>query len=153
MLDKPDDAVMTLQRNPKYSSRSLDAMVAIAESAKSRSFASFKKAFEDYPFELVQDSVVKRHFDYLYKTMIEKDLSRVVQPYSVMKISQAAEKIKLPGEEVTQHPIRMIQDGKITGLIDHVAGTLEMVEISKKVPAAKLVLDAIRELADLETLL
>jgi hypothetical protein len=43
MLDKPDDAVMTLQRNPKYSNRSLDAMVAIAESAKSRSFADFKK--------------------------------------------------------------------------------------------------------------
>lgn len=73
------------------------------------------QAFEDYPFELVQDPVVKRHFDYLYKTMIEKDLSRVVQPYSVMKISQAAEKIKLPIEEVTQHLIRMIQDGKISG--------------------------------------
>lgn len=43
MLDKPDDAVMTLKRNPKYNNRSLDAMVAIAESAKSRSFASFKK--------------------------------------------------------------------------------------------------------------
>jgi len=153
MLDKPDDAVMTLQRNPKYSSRSLDAMVAIAESAKSRSFASFKKAFEDYPFELVQDSVVKRHFDYLYKTMIEKDLSRVVQPYSEVKISYVAGRIKLPVEEVVLHLVEMIQVGKISGLIDHVAGTLEMVEVSKKVPVSKLVLDAIRELADLETLL
>jgi len=58
---------------------------------------------------------VKRHFDHLYKTMIEKDLSRVVQPYSVVKISQVAEKIKLPEEEVKQHLTRMIQDGKISG--------------------------------------
>jgi len=43
MLDKPDEAVMTLQRNPKYNNRSLDAMIAIAESAKSRSFENFKK--------------------------------------------------------------------------------------------------------------
>jgi len=153
MLDKPDDAVMTLKRNPKYSNRSLDAMVAIAESVSSRSFASFKKAFEDYPLELVQDPVVKRHFDYLYKTLIEKNLSRVVQPYSVMKISQAAGKIKLPVEEVEQHLTRMIQDGVISGFIDRVDGTLGMVDVSKKVPVSKLVLDAIRELADLETLL
>jgi len=37
--------------------------------------------------------------------------------------------------------------------MDYVAGTLEMVEIPKKVPVAKLVLDAIKELTDLETLL
>jgi hypothetical protein len=45
MLDKPDDAVRTLQRNSKYAGRDLDAMIAIADAANRRSFSSFNKVW------------------------------------------------------------------------------------------------------------
>src|SRR5687767_4477206 len=72
------------------------------------------QTFIDYG-ELEQDLVVKRHFEHLYKTMIEKDWSRVVQPYSLVKIEYVAGKIKMPVSEVEQHLVEMIDSGKLSG--------------------------------------
>ncbi len=59
--------------------------------------------------------MVKQHFSHLYATMIEKDLSRVVQPYSVVKLSYVAGKIAMDVLTVKQHLAEMIADGKLRG--------------------------------------
>uniref|UniRef100_A0A7E4WBX9 PCI domain-containing protein n=1 Tax=Panagrellus redivivus TaxID=6233 RepID=A0A7E4WBX9_PANRE len=97
------DEVKTLMMHKtamKYSSTELDAMVAISEAAKKRSMSDFNAAFGRFRDELQCDSVIRKHFNALSSTMLEKDLCRLVEPYSQVQISHIAKCIGMDVDKV-----------------------------------------------------
>ncbi|KAE9412232.1 hypothetical protein Angca_003871, partial [Angiostrongylus cantonensis] len=92
MMDVPDDVDKLLLSKlvSKYSGSDLEAVRAIAAAVKARSLADFNAAFDAYPQELQNDPVVREHFNFLSERMLEKDLNRIIQPYSCVEIDHIA---------------------------------------------------------------
>uniref|UniRef100_A0A914RAU3 PCI domain-containing protein n=1 Tax=Parascaris equorum TaxID=6256 RepID=A0A914RAU3_PAREQ len=90
-------------------------MRAIAEAAKKRSLADFNAAFGRYRDELQCDAVVKKHFNSLSDSMLEKDLCRIIEPYSYVQISHIAAEIGLDKDKVEKKLSQMILDKKFSG--------------------------------------
>ena len=96
----------------KYSGRSeLIAMSAIASAAKKRSLSDFNTAFGRYRDELQHDAVIKvllymittlfglshfqMHFRSLSEGMLEKELQRLLEPFSCVEITHVAKLIDM----------------------------------------------------------
>ncbi|KAI1727835.1 putative 26S proteasome regulatory subunit rpn-6.1 [Ditylenchus destructor] len=90
MLDHPDEVntILAHKHATKYSGPNIDAMRAVAVAAKKRSLADFNRAFGNYCDELQRDPVVKKHFNSLSDSMLEKDLCRIIEPYSHDKVEK-----------------------------------------------------------------
>jgi 26S proteasome regulatory subunit N6 len=61
------------------------------------------------------DPVVKKHFNSLSDTMLEKDLCRLIEPYSRVQIGHIAQQIGLIEEKVEKKLSQMILDKKFSG--------------------------------------
>jgi 26S proteasome regulatory subunit N6 len=113
----------------KYNSTQLDAMVAIAEAAKNRSMSEFNTAFGRFREELQCDAVVRKHFKSLSSTMLEKDLCRLVEPYSQVQISHIAKTIGMDIDKVERKLSQMILDKKFSGCLHQGDGLLVVFEL------------------------
>jgi 26S proteasome regulatory subunit N6 len=86
-------------------------MRAIARAHQERNLADFEKALRDYkdglskdvqPFdkcwlfvtELSSDPTIRSHLAALYDTLLEQNLLRIVEPYSVVEIEYVAQQVK-----------------------------------------------------------
>ena len=117
MLGNYDEvkALLMHKNTMKYSSPEIDAMIAISKAAKNRSLAEFNDAFEKFGDKLKTDVVIRKHFNALNSTMLEKDLCRVVKSYSHVEISHLAQTIGMTCEKVEKKLSQMILDRKLTG--------------------------------------
>ena len=60
----------------RHAGPELEAMKAVALSAKNRSLSDFQKAVKTYRVELEEDMIVSKHLDSLYNSMLEQNLCR-----------------------------------------------------------------------------
>lgn len=65
-------------------------MRAVARAHQNRNLAEFEKALKDYKLELSSDQTIRSHLAALYDTLLEQNLLRIVEPYSVVEISHVA---------------------------------------------------------------
>lgn len=126
MLDASDEvaSITTGKLALKYSGSDLQAMQAIANAANKRSLADFNLAFGRHRAELQCDAVVKAHFHTLSDGMLEKDLTRIIEPYSRVQIDSVAKQIDMDRAKVEKKLAQMILDKKISGTLDQGAGIL-----------------------------
>merc|ERR1711935_524882 len=69
------------------------------------------------------------HLEFLREQLLESNLIRIVEPYSVVEISYVAGKIGIMGEkEVEKKLSQMILDGKLRGILDQGKGRLVVYE-------------------------
>lgn len=61
-------------------------MKAIAQASHKRSLADFQEALKEYHKELEEDVIVKAHLGTLYDTMLEQNLCRIIEPYSLVQV-------------------------------------------------------------------
>jgi 26S proteasome regulatory subunit N6 len=57
-------------------------MKEVAKANKEKNLLMFEKCKEIYYKELLEDPVIKRHFNYLYNSLIEENLKKIIHPYS-----------------------------------------------------------------------
>lgn len=147
MLDAPDevDTILSHKLTLKYTCKEIEAMKAVASAAKRRSLAEFNeasfrfckikiaelesstffmflkthifKAFNRYADQLKRDCVIDQHVKSLSNTMLEKDLCRVIEPYSFVEISHIAKTVGLDQSIVEKKLAQMVLDKKISGFL------------------------------------
>ncbi|TKR64716.1 hypothetical protein L596_025206 [Steinernema carpocapsae] len=132
MLDAPEEVQTLLSQKLalKYNGADLEAMCAIAAAAKKRSLSEFNEAFQKYETELKEDSVVRKHFNSLNDSMLEKDLCRIIEPYSYVQIAHIATKIGLSQDKVEKKLSQMILDQKFSGSLHQGDGMLIVYDVA-----------------------
>ncbi|KAL1237650.1 putative 26S proteasome regulatory subunit rpn-6.1 [Trichinella nelsoni] len=148
MLNLPDDVHILVQGKlgMKHAGRQLEAMKAVATASKERSLSDFKEACGKFNEELQSDRVVKSHFQSLYDSMLEKNLCRIIDPYSRLEISFIAKQIGLPQQQVEKKLSQMILDKVLYGILDQGEGILETFEVDEEDEAYALAIEAVHGL-------
>merc|ERR1719293_390553 len=126
MLNLPDEVTNLVSGKLalRHSGPELEAMKAVALSAKNRSLADFQKAVKTFKTQLEDDLIVGKHLDSLYSSMLEQNLCRIIEPYSKVQVDYVASKIGLPKAEVEKKLSQMILDKKFLGILDQETGVL-----------------------------
>jgi 26S proteasome regulatory subunit N6 len=83
---------------------------------------------QTYSEELMDDPVIKRHFNLLYNSLLERNLLKIIRPYSEVQIDYVATQICLPLQQVQQKLSEMILDEMIDGTLDQGRGCLIVFE-------------------------
>jgi len=130
MLHTPEDvtAITNGKTAMRYLGSEVDAMRSVAKAAKNRSLKEFETAVKNYPKELENDPIVRSHLSDLYDSLLESNLIRIIEPFSVVEIAHVAELIDLPIQKVETKISQMILDKKFQGVLDQGVGRLVVFE-------------------------
>merc|ERR1712223_1656430 len=95
MLNLPDEVTNLVSGKLalKHAGPELEAMKAVALSAKNRSLSDFQAALKTFKDQLEDDLIVSKHLDSLYNKMLEQNLCRIIEPYSKVQVDYVAGKI------------------------------------------------------------
>ncbi|KDR68658.1 hypothetical protein GALMADRAFT_256431 [Galerina marginata CBS 339.88] len=127
MLNLPEDvnSLLTIKLALKYANmRDVESMRAIARAHQNRNLADFEKALRDYKDELSSDPTIRSHLAALYDTLLEQNLLRIVEPYSVVEIEYVAETVGQERQAVETKLSQMILDKVFYGVLDQGRGCL-----------------------------
>lgn len=126
MLNLIDDVkqILSSKYASKYNSKDIDAMKAISKAYSNRSLKEFEEALQLYGKELSADAIIKSHFNALYDTLLEQNLVKVIEPFSVVEIEHVAQIIGLDVKQVEGKLSQMILDQVFYGVLDQGNGWL-----------------------------
>lgn len=135
----------------QYSGVQLEAMRAVAKAYKARSIEQFEAALVGYPTELVEDPLISRHLKDLNESLLEQNLCRIIEPFSVVEIDHVATLINLPVARVESKLGQMILDGTIKATLNQGKGQLivfDDVEVQGTYDAALKAVDSMGGVLD-----
>ncbi|KAI0636483.1 PCI-domain-containing protein [Trametes polyzona] len=131
MLNLPEDvtSLLSIKLASKYAQlRDVESMRAIARAHQKRNLADFEKALKDYQQELSSDTTIRTHLSALYDTLLEQNLLRIVEPYSVVEIEYIAQQVGQGRQAVELKLSQMILDKVFHGVLDQGRGCLLIFE-------------------------
>ncbi|KAJ7233514.1 hypothetical protein B0H12DRAFT_1143922 [Mycena haematopus] len=127
MLNLPEDVhtLLNIKLALKYAQlRDVESMRAIARAHQDRNLADFEKALRDYKDELSSDPTIRSHLAALYDTLLEQNLLRIVEPYSVVELEYVSECVGQGRQAVEAKLSQMILDKVFHGVLDQGRGCL-----------------------------
>ncbi|KAG0701693.1 proteasome regulatory particle subunit [Suillus ampliporus] len=127
MLNMPEDvtSLLSIKLAVKYAQlREIESMRAIALAHQNRNLADFEKALRDYKHELSSDPTIRSHLAALYDTLLQQNLLRIVEPYSVVEIDYVAQQVGQGRQDVEAKLSQMILDKVFHGVLDQGRGCL-----------------------------
>jgi 26S proteasome regulatory subunit N6 len=66
-------------------------MKEVANANKQQSLLQFQRCAATYERELFDDMVIRRHFNYLYNSLLEENLQKIILPYDQVQIDYVAQ--------------------------------------------------------------
>jgi len=119
-------------------------LLEIAKALKARSLKIFEEAVAKHKTLLESDDVVKYHVTDINEALVEQNIMRVLEPYSVVEVSYVAEAIELPRERTIQKLSEMILDGKLDGTLDESGGVISLLPSVKIQPTYDNIIEVIK---------
>ncbi|GHJ85268.1 hypothetical protein NliqN6_1670 [Naganishia liquefaciens] len=150
MMNLPDDVapILGLKAAAKYLSRETEAMQAVAKALKERSLEQFEKTLQEYSKELHTDLLIRTHLALLYDTLLEQNLVRVIEPYSVVELAYIAKEVGQPLNSVESKLSQMILDGVFQGVLDQEKGRLIVYDEPEKDSTYATGLETIKQISE-----
>lgn len=155
MLNLIDDVNLILNNKNaiKYQSRDIDAMKAISTAYSNRSLKEFETALVTYSTELRSDPIIKNHFNALYDNLLEQNLLKIIESYSVVELSHISKTIGLNIQQVEGKLSQMILDKVFYGVLDQGNGWLIIYDQPTTDTSYEASLDLIKNLSSVVDLL
>jgi 26S proteasome regulatory subunit N6 len=148
MLNLPEDvtSLLTIKLALKYANlREVESMRAIARAHQGRNLAEFEKVLKDYKDELSSDPTIRSHLAALYDTLLEQNLLRIIEPYSVVQIDYVAEHVGQARQAVEAKLSQMILDKIFYGVLDQGRGCLLVFDEPKADDTYKAAIDTLEQ--------
>ncbi|KAF9269173.1 proteasome regulatory particle subunit [Marasmius fiardii PR-910] len=127
MLNLPEDvtSLLSIKLAVKYAQlREVESMRAVARAHQDRNLADFEKALKEYKNELSSDPTIRSHLSDLYDALLQQNLLRIIEPYSVVEIEFIAESVGQGRQSVETKLSQMILDKVFHGVLDQGRGCL-----------------------------
>lgn len=155
MLNLIDDVnlILTHKNVIKYQSKDIDAMKSISTAYSNRSLKDFENSLTTYSIELKSDPIIKSHFNSLYDNLLEQNLLKIIEPYSVVELNHISKSIGLNLQQVEGKLSQMILDKVFYGVLDQGNGWLIIYDEPRKDAAYEASLDLVKNLSSVVDLL
>ncbi|KAG8818962.1 26S proteasome regulatory subunit rpn6 [Serendipita sp. 399] len=126
MMNLPEDVTTLLSgKLAKYAAhREVESMKAVARAHANRNLKEFRAALKDYKEEFSTDPIIRQHLSALFDRLLEQNLLRIVEPYSVVEIAHIAKVIDQGIQQVETKLSQMILDKVLDGVLDQGRGCL-----------------------------
>jgi len=130
MLSATDEVNSLLGGKPgiRHAGPGLEAMRAVATAHQERSLHDFEAVLATHASELTADPIISSHLNSLYDMLLQENICRIIEPYSVVETSHIASLMKLPLQKIEEKLSQMILDKKFRGILDAGAGCLIVYE-------------------------
>lgn len=151
MLGKIDEGKLILkQKNVQkfINKRDIEAMDQVSNSYNDRSLKKLEDCLKQYNKELTLDPIIRFHLRDLYDTLFQKNLLKLIEPYSTIEIQHICSIIGSPKDVIENKLSNMILDGVISGVIDQGNGWLIIFDELKDDKIYELGLDVIKNMSD-----
>ena len=109
----------------------VDLLCEVANTCKKRDLKAYNKLLTTNSIILDTDLYIKRHLMYLYNILLDKNILKIIEPYSHIKVNFISSKLHLSEDLIESKLRKMILDKKITGILDHDTQCLILLESEK----------------------
>jgi 26S proteasome regulatory subunit N6 len=131
-LEEVNNVVLSKQ-GKNYYGPEVEALRSIEAAVKEKSIKLLEDNIEKNK-QYFQDRVIKFHINNLHNDLLEKNLIKIIKPYSVVEIDFVAKSIGLNYQDVLNKLRQMILDKKINGILDQGKGSLIIYDVDMSNP-------------------
>ena len=121
-IEEVNNIVLSKQGRDYYG-KEIEALRSVESAVKEKSIKLLKENIEKYK-EYFSDPVIEFHLSNLNNELLEKNLIKIIKPYSVVEIDFVSKSIGLSYMDVLNKLRQMILDKKINGILDQGKGSL-----------------------------
>ncbi len=131
-IEEVNNVVLSKQ-GKDYLGKEVDALRSIESAVKEKSIKLLKENIEKNQ-EYFKDPIIRYHINNLHNDLLEKNLIKIIKPYSVVEIDFVAKSIGLNYLDVLNKLRQMILDKKINGILDQGKGSLIIYDVESSNP-------------------
>ena len=131
-IEEVNNVVLSKQ-GKDYLGKEVDALRSIESAVKEKSIRLLKENI-DKNQEYFKDPIIRYHINNLHNDLVEKNLIKIIKPYSVVEIDFVAKSIGLNFLDVLSKLRQMILDKKINGILDQGKGSLIIYDVESSNP-------------------
>lgn len=114
----------------KYYGKEVEALREVEKCVREKNIRRLGEVVMQHKDVLLNDFFIKYHLTNLHDDLLEKNLKKIIEPYSVVEINFITESIGISNNEILNKLSQMILDKKINGILDQGRGSLIIYEDS-----------------------
>ncbi len=114
----------------KYYGKEVEALKEVEKSVREKNIKLLSDTVNQYKEILIGDYFLKHHLGNLHDELLEKNLKKIIEPYSVVEIDFITKSVGIQNSEILNKLSQMILDKKINGILDQGRGSLIIYEES-----------------------
>ena len=131
-IEEVNNVVLSKQ-GKNYYGPEVEALRSIESAVKEKSIKLLEDNIEKNK-KYFTDKVINYHIRNLHNDLLEKNLIKIIKPYSVVEIDFVAKSIGLNYQDVLNRLRQMILDKKINGILDQGKGSLIIYDVDTANP-------------------
>lgn len=130
MSEQLDDInnIILGKQGQKYYGPQIEALKSIEGAVREKSVLKLQDNIEKNKGIFLKDEFLAHHLQNLHNELLEKNLIKIIEPYSHVEIEYVTGSIGLPQNEIMVKLRQMILDKKINGILDQGRGSLILYE-------------------------